>query len=420
MIISVKADGFRSLRRFGLDLGFGLNVLAGPNGAGKSNILDFFRFVGFLASKPLPEAVSDMGGLPRVFSRLPGGGYRKTVSGAVTGIAVAGADYIRYWYRFKITLAPKTNKLSFSRQSVSLAIWDTKRKKMVEILCIEGSDKKGFTVDKLIASRLGPKNLPTHGRTKPEISSAIEEAVGATTWRSQCILPRLAGILFYAYKAQTDLVSTVIARVKPDVARKPNGFAETPGVGPLGERLAVTLKAIHDETPDSFQRIEQMMQAANSDITNMQVQTDEKDSTLNVWFRLKCARGHEIALPISSMSDGNVKWLVLMTALNWEPTWKNGLIVDELENFLHPWMQQQLITILREKCEAETLLTVLVTTHSETVLNSAKPEEMWVCRMQKGVTCVSKPSNVEQLQVLIRDSGFGLGYFYVAGGLEDE
>ena len=95
-------------------------------------------------------------------------------------------------------------------------------------------------------------------------------------------------------------------------------------------------------------------------------------------------------------------------------------MIEEPENYLHPWMQVEFRRMLRERCEEDKdLLTVLVSTHSETVVNCAKPDEVILCNMRDGITEVSRPSNADQLSKEINKSGFGLGYFYVSGAVDD-
>jgi predicted ATPase len=122
------------------------------------------------------------------------------------------------------------------------------------------------------------------------------------------------------------------------------------------------------------------------------------------------------------MSDGTVKWLSFLAAVHSvsRPGILGGLAIEEIENCLHPWMQREAMKILREMCEAYRYQVVLLSTHSETILNCAKPEEVLVCRMQDGLTRVSRASNAKELSEAIKESGFGLGYFFTAGAIEDE
>jgi hypothetical protein len=59
-----------------------------------------------------------------------------------------------------------------------------------------------------------------------------------------------------------------------------------------------------------------------------------------------------------------------------------------------------------------------MSTHSETLINNATPNEIVVVSYQNGKTIAKRVSNEKQLSREIRDTGFGLGYYYVSGSIE--
>lgn len=62
---------------------------------------------------------------------------------------------------------------------------------------------------------------------------------------------------------------------------------------------------------------------------------------------------------------------------------------------------------------------VLMTTHSETLLNAARPNEVLVVSMRDGCTIANRPINQEEIMQEISDTGFGLGHMYVTGVLDN-
>jgi predicted ATPase len=95
--------------------------------------------------------------------------------------------------------------------------------------------------------------------------------------------------------------------------------------------------------------------------------------------------------------------------------------IEEPENFLHPWMQAEIVNIMRNHMqEKKNEAFVLMTTHSESLLNHAKPEEIVIIDLSKGGTNARRISNVKAIKDEIANSGFGLGYFYFANSLNDE
>jgi predicted ATPase len=122
-------------------------------------------------------------------------------------------------------------------------------------------------------------------------------------------------------------------------------------------------------------------------------------------------------LPMAFLSDGTLKWLTLVTAVL---TSDHLFCIEEPENYLHPWMQAEMCTLMREHLEMKTEPSfILMTTHSETLLNAAKPEEVIVVAMKNGETRAQRVENPELLREIISDSGFGLGHLYLTNSLSD-
>jgi hypothetical protein len=59
-----------------------------------------------------------------------------------------------------------------------------------------------------------------------------------------------------------------------------------------------------------------------------------------------------------------------------------------------------------------------MTTHSETILNCIDPADMILVHMENGRTVARRPTNAEDIQKEIANTGFGAGYYYLAGAIE--
>jgi predicted ATPase len=119
-----------------------------------------------------------------------------------------------------------------------------------------------------------------------------------------------------------------------------------------------------------------------------------------------------VKCPANSLSDGNVKLLALLVGVLSRK--RSTSIIEEPENYLHPWAAQYLIEYFREHFSSGVCV---ITTHSETILNSVKPDEIVVVENQDGVTKQRRLSNKNELVKAIKVSGFGCGYHYLAGSL---
>jgi predicted ATPase len=115
------------------------------------------------------------------------------------------------------------------------------------------------------------------------------------------------------------------------------------------------------------------------------------------------------------MSDGTIKWLALVTAILTSPT---IFSLEEPENFLHPLMQSEVVKLMRYSAsEKSSNTTIIMSTHSETILNSADPNEIVIVSFQDGSTKAHRCSNSSEIAEEIKRTGLGLGYYYISGSL---
>lgn len=114
------------------------------------------------------------------------------------------------------------------------------------------------------------------------------------------------------------------------------------------------------------------------------------------------------------VSDGTMKWLCILVSI-YVP-FSQLYLLEEPENFLHPWMQQKLIHLMRKQARS-TQTIFLLTTHSTAILNTAKPHEVVVVKATTNGTTANSMHAHEDLQSLLTESNFGLGDLWVSGGL---
>ena len=57
----------------------------------------------------------------------------------------------------------------------------------------------------------------------------------------------------------------------------------------------------------------------------------------------------------------------------------------------------------------------LLTTHSESLLNALYPEEIILTSIDEGITRCTRSQDPNKIDELIRETGFGFGYFIEPG-----
>ncbi len=233
----------------------------------------------------------------------------------------------------------------------------------------------------------------------------------------------------------TDLSGGGIFNIVPSKIKLPEDIAKQPGIEKDGSGLAATLFAVKNKdtrwrtrslisrrniinlgSEKVYEKIIELTKLANPSIENLDVENNPFDNQLMVKILIK-SNEKEIVLPLSAMSDGTIKWISLITAIL---TSRNIFSIEEPENFLHPWMQAEILKIMRGQFDTtEKDALILMSTHSETILNNSKPSEIIIISMFDGKTCTKRVENEKLLIQEINKTGFGLGYYYITGVLSD-
>ena len=452
MISHIEVSGFRSLENFSLTLKPGVNILVGPNGAGKTNILAFFEFLRHLTYGNASQAVSMMGGANAIFRKTPIADFdfdfncKAKVYGSVS---IDKGVWISYLYEFELNLATILDSLTLTKQVFSARIrnkqntgrpkdssWAFTASHSVSVETGETSTKvkisdQGFFQN--FESSLPPafrKTKVSETSLASDLSSYIEDG--------SSLVPRIGRIISgLENKVLTDFRGGTIFNIVPSQAKIEEDITKTPRIERSGAGIYATLQVLEklanagprrerflSQLPWTLQRFEQithddivaLLKLASDSITDYKVVNDPFDNKLQVRITLKGNnKDDSMILPLSSMSDGTVKWLALVLITL---TSISNFSVEEPENYLHPRMQQEFLRLLRSKISEDTA--ALVSTHSETLLNSCSPNEIIVVSFAKGRTHASRPKNSKLLSQEISETGFGLGYYYVAGALEAE
>jgi len=151
----------------------------------------------------------------------------------------------------------------------------------------------------------------------------------------------------------------------------------------------------------------------NPHIRRAEVQLDFHEAQLRPVMIFSYPSG-DSEFPFRRVSDGTVKWLALVTILFSEDSLS---VIEEPENFLHPFMQEAFIALCRQVIENNPSRSLIISTHSPTLLDCCSPSELSMFEMIDGRTFASSVENDAELNNTISRSRFGLGYFYKTGGV---
>jgi predicted ATPase len=452
MLEKIEVNGFRSLRNFALELVPGLNILVGPNGAGKTNIITFFEFISHICDGDISDAVHKVGGVASVLHRDASGAYPAiafTISGT-TSTYSSGSDetrYVRYEYSGVVKVSEELSDIFFSSQSLRILnsrnryeVEDIKRPVRWDLEVsaessgrLEGSTLNVDRIDLRKASVLTGIRFRAEGY---DIRTFIRKNLRGERIFRHSLLLLLDSAFSNVRSIRNDLKSGEVYNIYPGAVKSREDISTPVGVQPDGSGTSATLLAlsrlssraapfpeapigIHRPkfrlVPSAYIDIVKMLKLVNDSVDDMIVSIGQVDGFINTIFKIRTDAG-EIDVPLQRMSDGTVKWLALITAIR---TNRVMFAIEEPENYLHPYMQKEIIGIIRNSfANGRNRGFALVSTHSETLLNAVYPEEIIVVSMQNGGTVARRPDDVRQISEVISETGFGLGTIYVGGGLE--
>jgi predicted ATPase len=365
MLTKIWVDGFRSLNDFTFEPKQGLNVLVGANGAGKTNIIDFLKFIGQLEHKNLIDAMNSIGGVPSVFTRFYND-FRKPIIFGFT------ADKTEY----EATIVYNEKGLYFENQKITN--WNGIEEHYSD------DDKKKYAF----------------------YNFRISGLISSKTNKFYTIFS--LGHLKYNFEPQKikQFEPFGLSSMKEDGEGFSTSFKEFKTIVE-GLRLDKELNIF--ETMAKFMR---------KDFLRIEVIPDLIRNVFETYCFFKTDNDNkEIEIPITHISDGMAKWLALSYTLANLGELNIYFYLEEPENFLHPELQRVFIKMLRERME-ETGGIAIISTHSETILNNIRSEEVVMVTLEDGKTRANRIPDSEHLNNVIRESGFGLGYFFATGDLE--
>ncbi|NQT71833.1 MAG: AAA family ATPase [Chloroflexi bacterium] len=446
MIRCVLVDGFKTLSKFKMELRPGLDILVGPNGSGKTNIISFFEFLGFLQDMNVADAISSAGGAGSIFKKVAENTYQAGIFANIVGsIRLGSKNYLYYDYLFDIRLQESGEGISYHRQRLSL-----KHRTVASIgqhklgsydLDIERSiDDDGNVATEVFACNTAKIKLNFPFRTKAgkgTIRDRIIQSLDMYVSPDDSIVSALRVIARPYANVMRDVRGGNVYNIEPSKAKVPDDSAKKPGVARDGSGLYSTLNAMQkgsainreqalsqlrllpqkrlDIGSATLSDVVEYVQLANDSIAGLEIVNNPFDRQLQIKVTISDSDDNDDppVLPLSAMSDGTVKWIALITIILTNPTMFS---VEEPENYLHPLMQTEIVSIMRSTLREERF--ILMSTHSETLLNSMKPDEIVVVSFEDGKTTAKRVSNADDLDSEIRNTGFGLGYYYIAGSFD--
>lgn len=369
---NLRLVSFKSFRNQHLSID-PFTILVGRNGSGKSNALDGLWVLSQLA------VGSD------IRESLDGGREGPEVRGGALGCAPTGDD--RFTLGCDVRSA-RGQTISYEVtiqvdpivQVVHERLW-TKRQtgnqrgQDRDILKTDAADANRSDIVARWNNQKQGLNPPIDFRASQLVISQASTRVPATSAAGREVQELCAQVLA-ALKA-VFVLDPVPHQMRQYVRRKDNRLRRS------ADNLSATVAELIRDPP-TRNRILSMIQALNeSDVDDIGVAESQlEDVMLTV---LEVFDGNSWPVPARQMSDGTLRFLALIAALLDVPLAgsrvegpdvpaQTTLVIEELENGLHPSQAARIVNLLREEAERRDVRLV-ATTHSPAILD-ALPGEM--------------------------------------------
>jgi predicted ATPase len=459
MDLRVKVRNIRSIQETTLHLKRGLNILIGPNGSGKTSTLFALKFLRDLVMHGAAQAVARGGGNKRVYHR--GEEFIEFEIICDYGLRTHRRKKVPLLFRWYIRVSQGgPDKISIILKE-SFRIFELKSNKTFFRIEIDRSkvSRKPYSYFLVSPDEFGRDlfrildiGFKTENKNKifQKFIIALNDFLEAVSQDSeQSFFPSLSSLDREISKLFNLIKGIDEYNIIPDLARgsveqlpsaymKPNGegvaeviYCLKKGYFSRIERASstnydrrsnhISLRASsfffspvyyrdrrQYDLKEAFENIKRELFAGVNVIDDISTEIDPTNGKRYVVFR----SGEQTFSP-EEVSDGTIKWLCILVSI-YVPV-SMIYLLEEPENFLHPWMQQKLISNMREQAQEKEII-YLLTSHSATILNAVEPQELMVVTSsyEEGTT-VDGLSDRDEIENLLESSNFRLGDLWVSG-----
>ncbi|MGH1395081.1 MAG: AAA family ATPase [Trichormus sp.] len=195
--------------------------------------------------------------------------------------------------------------------------------------------------------------------------------------------------------------------VASNLAKAAYSDEETPRVEFDGSSLAPTLDFLRDEAPDKFELIEENLSRIVPNVLKIGIKRAkvpvvrkrliEVDGKPISYEETQEMTGQEVILnmntgeriPAHAISEGTILTLGLLTVLM-NPNQPNLVLLDDVEQGLHPKAQRELMTVFKEIIADNPNLQIIFSTHSPYIVDELVPSQVHILNNSNSGFTVSK------------------------------
>jgi len=412
-ISNIVIRNFKSFKEETINLDK-LNILVGSNAAGKSNTIAILRFLNYVISNGLENALSLSGGIEYVLNTTIGRKSPMFIGFSLNceeeewvylankkkndRLLFAGIDY-----EFEITPHKRGDGYRITHDYLTIKYYQVTEEKKDLVL---------FNRNKIISVeyKRNAKGITTNFINKSDISGEndIQEEIVPTFLNRYMNRNRKELILNYMrFFMPPMFYSTELVRIydfDPTLMKKSAMLSSISALNEDGSNLANVLHELLKGNNDR-RKLENLL---NDCLPFVESICTEKNFDKSISYKVK-ERYSTKSLYANFLSDGTVNILALIVALYFE---KNcGIIVlEEPERNLHPYLMNKLMEMAKEKSNEKQ---IIITTHTPELLKHAESNViLFASRSIDGFTNVTHPTDSTMVQEFLKQE-IGLDSLFI-------
>lgn len=401
MIQKLEIDGYKSLNNFSIEFNRGLNILVGPNGVGKTNICQSLSLLNALTTNSLNELFTQFGGVSSIFniknSKLEDKQITIKCNGYTDG--TFRKESYELLYEYSVIIKVLNDSLCITEEDL-LIKRKSKKGRFKNILTVKQSND-------LIVANILDKELIGHYSVVNKDDNKLKISLEEDDERNS-FLSLFSKLFFVVHTVSKDFFKIKTLNINPSIAREACDITEPAEMIGNGKYLANNINLFSTKKKEYLYEVNSFLEQIIPNFSSINARISE--ISMKRYFSLSDKFDNEFNS--NCLSDGTIKILALLVGIITQKD--NTTIIEEPENYMHPYANKLLINYLRETYNNGICI---LTSHSETILNLVKPEELIICEIDRENTTCSRLKNIDEIKEVISLTGFGCGYHYVSGNL---
>lgn len=397
-IRSVHFEAFKSLYDFTADLA-DLTVITGANGSGKSNLVDGLVFISNAYLHGLELAVSHGGGYENLAHRRT----RRARRPIRTTVEVqVEAKEVAEGLRYSGIRSRERNKGKKRQQALSLVVrhdfaFRAVSQKLTadfevteESLSVETREGRLLAV---IARQKGGGIKVTRESDTEDLSEFLDDLLYA--YEREKLLAELkpapsdlmigrALFIDIFWQVSRFLSSIRVFQLSPHTSRLPGVASPRAQLELHGENLPGAADFLRRNDAEAWASVESAMRTIIPTLEEISIVYTE-DRRLAVQFR---ERGVGRPWNSSEVSDGTIQAFALLVAIF--DSRVSTLVIEELENALHPWILRRLLELCQDSPRQ-----ILLTSHSPVLLTAVPPKTVNLMWMEQGRSSIAQVASMD-------------------------